>query len=79
MSGSHEAPCGFGFQDSAEFTLKYRYRLSYASNISSNYLDGIWAAPEAGTTGVTTTGAGAVTAAPSSTLPELAAVRAVPK
>ena len=79
MSGLREEPCGFGFQDSVQFTLKTCLFLVHARNISSNYFDGICAAPEAGTTGKTAAGAGAVTGALSSTLPVLALVRAVPK
>ena len=79
LSGLREAPCGFGFQDRAEFTLKFAPFLNLTPQSDADYLDGICAAPEAGTAGVATAGAGAVTAAFSSTLPELAAGRTDPK
>ena len=79
MSKLREEPCGFGFQDSVQFTLKTGCFPTHSRNIGSNYFDGICAAPEAGTAGTTAAGAGAVTGALSNTLPELAAVRAVPK
>ena len=79
LSGLREAPCGFGFQDRAEFTLKFAPFLNLTPQSDADYLDGIWAAPEAATAGVATAGAGAVTAAFSNTLPELAAGRTEPK
>ena len=47
--------------------------------MQGNYLDGICAAPDAGKTGAGTAPAGAVTAAFSSTLPDVAVTRGVPK
>ena len=79
LSGLREAPCGFGFQDRAEFTLKFAPFLNLTPQSDADYLDGICAAPEAATAGVATAGAGAVTAAFSNTLPELAAGRTEPK
>ena len=67
------------FQTDLEFTLKSPGISTITGNFGGNYLDGICAAPDAGVAGTTATGAGAVTAAPSSTLPELAAGRAAPK
>jgi hypothetical protein len=79
LSGLREEPCGFGFQDRLEFTLKFAPFLNLALQSDADYLDGICAAPEAAAAGAMAAGAGAVTAAFSSTLPELAAGRTDPK
>ena len=80
MSGLREAiPADLAFQTDLEFTLKSPGIWTGTSNFSGNYLEGICAAPDAGVEGTTAVGAGAVTAAPSSTLPEVAAGRAAPK
>jgi len=67
------------FQTGWKFTPKSPLFSTQTSNFNSNYLTGIWAAPEAASAGAATAGTGAVIAAPSSTLAELAAGLAVPK
>jgi hypothetical protein len=69
----------FWLSRQGEFTLKFVRFLNLALQSDANYLDGICAAPEAATAGAAAAGAGAVTAAFSSTLPELAAGRTDPK
>jgi hypothetical protein len=67
------------FRTVPQFTLKSSGFELPEGKFNDGYFDGIWVAPDAGTSGALATGTGAVTAAPSSTLPELAAGRAVPK
>ena len=84
MFGWHEEPRGFWLSKQSRILPRKTLDRHQGSQFSADYLDGIWAAPEAGATGAAGTAsaalpeAGMTAAGVSRTLPELAG-RELPK